>query len=180
MNSTRARICRFLCLILVLGVCTQGSGQQDTANAPLRLLDHLAGKWAMTGTLGGKPTTHDVEAEWILNREYLHLHEVSRKKKANGAPVYEAIVFIGWDPKAQQFACLWLDSTEAWDFTAPGIMRGKPIGTSIPLVFTVSPSEAFHTTFIYQENNKTWRLLIEDVTNGKSNRFADVRLTPLL
>ena len=179
MNS-RARACRLLCLILVLGVCTQGSGQQEAANAPLRLLDHLAGKWEMTGTLSGKHTTHYVEAEWILNREYLRLHEVSRERNANGTPVYEAIMFIGWEPKAQEFACLWLDSTEAWDFSAHGIMRGKPAQTSIPLVLNVSSSEALHTTFTYQANDKTWRLLIEDVTNGKSNRFADVRLTPLL
>ena len=32
------------------------------------LLDHLTGKWVLTGTSGGSETTHDVDAEWILNR----------------------------------------------------------------------------------------------------------------
>jgi hypothetical protein len=37
-----------------------------------------------------KPTTHDVDVDWVLKREYFRIHEVSRDKDAGGGPTYEA------------------------------------------------------------------------------------------
>ena len=120
----------------------------------------------MTGTLGGKRITHDVDATWVLKREYLQFHEVSREKDANGAPAYEAIVLLGWDAKANEYGCLWLDNTAAWDFSAHGLARGKKAGNSIPLVITLSAHESLHTTFRYDPTSDTWELTIDDVTDG--------------
>ena len=61
--------------------------------------------------LAGQQTAHNVQADWVLKREYLSIHEVSQEKDAKGDPAYEAIVFVSWDPKTQEYACLWLDST---------------------------------------------------------------------
>lgn len=36
------------------------------AAAPDGLLDEMTGHWVLTGTIGGKPTTHDVDVDWIL------------------------------------------------------------------------------------------------------------------
>jgi hypothetical protein len=38
----------------------------------------MTGHWVMTGTIRRQPTTHDVDAEWVLKREYLRIQEVSR------------------------------------------------------------------------------------------------------
>jgi hypothetical protein len=143
----------------------------------LQLLDRLAGDWVLQGTIGGKQATHDVHAEWVLNRGYLRLHEVSHEKNSSGSPAYEAIIFLSWDAKAQEYACLWLDSTEVWDFSAHGIGRAKRSGASIPWIFTMSPSNSIHTTFVYDQSSDTWKWFIDDVTNGKSDRFADVKLS---
>ncbi len=55
------------------------SGQQpiDGANAVLAdpLLDKMVGHWAMNGTLMGRPTMHSVEAKWVLNHQFLGIHE---------------------------------------------------------------------------------------------------------
>ena len=131
----------------------------------------------MKGMIGGKETTHDVQASWVLNREYLRLHEVSREKKPNGAPAYEAIVFIGWDDKAQQYTCLWLDSTAGNGLSAQTIARATPTANSIPFIFTISAADSLHTTFNYDSRADTWQWLIDDVQNGKTDRFADVKLT---
>src|SRR5580692_10114406 len=71
------------------------SAQQPTPRDPL--LDHLAGSWILQGTIGGHQITHDVESEWVLNHEYLKLHETSREKNAQGQPAYEAIILIERD-----------------------------------------------------------------------------------
>jgi hypothetical protein len=141
------------------------------------LLDHLSGDWVLKGTIGGKDTTHDIQASWVLNREYLRLHEVSREKNAGGAPAYEAIVFIGWDGKAHQYTCLWLDSTSGDGLSAQTIARATPSGNAIPFIFTISPTDSLHTTFSYDSRADTWQWLIDEEKDGKTDRFANVKLT---
>lgn len=41
------------------------------AAAPEALLDRMTGHWVLTGTIGKTSTTHDVDVDWILKREYL-------------------------------------------------------------------------------------------------------------
>lgn len=150
--------------------------QEPAKNSPLELLDHLAGQWVLQGTIAGKQTTHDVQAEWVLKREYLRLREVSREKDAKDDPAYEAIVFVSWDPKTQEYICLWLDSTTGGGLSAQGIAHAKKSGDSIPFLFTISPSESIHNTFVYDRGADTWKWLIDDYANGKTEGFADVKL----
>jgi hypothetical protein len=163
-------------VILCLVACALSSPAQNQSPDPLRLLDHLAGKWVLKGMIGGKQTTHDVKARWVLRHGYLELHEVSREKDVNGEPAYEAIVLVSWDPKVNQYACLWLDSTAGGALTSQTNCRAMPSGDSIPFIFTISPSESLHTTFTYRNATDTWQWLIDEEANGKTDRFADVTL----
>jgi hypothetical protein len=164
--------------VLCAAVCaTPTLGQPDADAAATRLLDHLAGRWVMEGIIAHRQVTHDMDATWVLNHEYLQLHELSREKNSSAAPAYEAIVFISWDAKAQQYTCLWLDSTAGGGLSADGIARGKKSNDSIPLLFTISPTDLIHTTFNYEAANDTWQLLIDNEERGKTQRFADVKLT---
>jgi hypothetical protein len=151
--------------------------QNAAAEAPTQVLDHLAGRWVMSGTIDGKQTTDDVDADWVLKREYIRLHEVSREKDAKGGPAYEAIVFLSWDAKKGEYSCLWLDNTAGGALSAEGIAHGKPTADAIPLVFMIAGKESLHTTFRYDARADNWQLTIDDVTSGKNDRFADVRMT---
>lgn len=162
---------------LILLLTFARASQAPPEYPPLALLERLAGHWAMNGTLGGRRITHDVDAGWVLKREYLQFHEVSREKDVTGTPDYEAIVLIGWNDKTNEYGCLWLDSTAAWDFSGHGLARGQRATNSIPLVITLSERESIHSTFRYDPSSDTWQLTIDDVTNGKADRFGDVRLT---
>ena len=163
-----AILCGMLCPVL--------RAQTAPVGASTGILDHLAGDWVLEGTIAGKPATHDIEATWMLNHEYLRLHEISRDKYPAGRAAYEAIVLLGWDPKGKQYDCLWLDTTAGGGLTGEGIGRGNQSGNSIPFTFVISASESIHTTFAYDEKQDTWRWIIDDETNGKLDRFADVRL----
>ena len=112
----------------------------------------------------------------MLKREYLRLHEISREKDARGDPAYEAIVFVSWDPKTQEYICLWLDSTAGGGLSAQGLAHGKKSGDSIPFLFTISPSDSIHNTFVYDRGADSWKWLIDNDANGKTERFADVKL----
>lgn len=77
-------VCSLFAALLLAGLC---HAQAPAANSPMELLDHLQGRWVLQGTIGGKPTTHDVQADWVLKQEYMRIHEVSREKDAKGDPV---------------------------------------------------------------------------------------------
>ncbi len=141
------------------------------------LLDHLAGRWLLDGTIEGKQTRHDVTAAWILNHEYLQLHEVSRERDSAGLPVYEAFVTLVWEKRTNEYGCLWLDNSASAMFSEKGIGRGKAVGNTIPFVFRSSATSAFHNTFEYIPESDSWKWYLDGEENGATHPFARLTLT---
>src|SRR6266513_6026478 len=102
------------------------------ALSPDSLFDRLIGHWVLRGTIARHATTHDVTFDWILGREYVQMHEVSRERAADGTPAYEAVVLFGRDPRSGEYACLWLDNTAASAFDPQGIGRERWPATRLP------------------------------------------------
>lgn len=171
------RIRWIVCALCLVMVCCPTWAESAMPVTVAALLNHLAGAWVLRGTIAGKPTVHDIQAMWVLNHEYLQIHEISREKDAGGGAAYEAIIYIGWDAKARQYTCLWLDTTSGEGLSSGVIARANPAGDSIPFLFPMSASDQIHTTFIYDKTSDSWQWLIDDVANGKSQRFADVKLS---
>ncbi len=140
------------------------------------LLDRMTGHWVLRGTIANEETTHDVDAFWVLNREYVQIHEVSRERDADGKPRYEAIVHVVWDPNAGETSCLWLDNTAAPTFSMDGVGRAKPATDAIPFVFT-GAGGGIRTTFAYDRARDEWSWTIDNESNGKLSPFARVKLT---
>lgn len=150
-----------------------------SAQAPVpetALLDHMTGSWTLEGTIAGRETTHDIEADWVLRREYIRIHETSREKNAQGQAAYEAIVFIAWDDVAREYRCLWLDSTGGGGLSAKGIARGERSGDEIAFLFKDSDGNV-HTAFAYSKSTDTWQWRIDNESDGKLASFARVKLT---
>jgi len=124
----------FRLAILAFLLVTSSSAFAQEPTRQDSLLDHLTGSWTLQGTIAGHETTHDIESEWVLNHEYLQLHETSRGKNAQGQPAYEAIVFIEWDKSSNEYKCLWLDSTSGGGLSAP-IAQGKRGNDEITFFF---------------------------------------------
>lgn len=149
--------------------------QQPTFTDPL--LDHLAGKWVLTGKMDRGRTTHEVTASWVLAHQYLELHEVSREKNKDGSPVYQATVYIGWDAKLKQYDCVWLDdygsiSTQSLGYAAKN-------GDTIAFVFQDrDDADRFHTTFTWHGADKNWTMDMDQESNGKLSPFARTTLSP--
>ena len=121
------------CLLFILFASTVA--RADVLQSTNGLMDHLVGRWVLSGTIAGKKTTHKVSAEWVLN----HFHEISKEKVAGGRPAYEALVFISFDSAANEYSRLWLDSTASSSFSpedAGHAKLTKDAATSIPLLVT--------------------------------------------
>ena len=162
---------RFLLALLLVAVAIPAQSFED------ELLDRFVGDWVMRGTIAGDEVVHDVRAGWILAHHYLQFTDVSREPDASGAPVYEAHVTIGWDEATQTYACLWLDVTGGEGLTNGVIGRAQREGDSIPFVFGMDETSAIHNTFIFDAETDTWRWVIDNVREGRRERFADVTLS---
>ncbi|MCX6544000.1 MAG: hypothetical protein NTV05_06245 [Acidobacteria bacterium] len=166
---------RFLALVAaVVALSSPTFAQQPATHATL--FDHLAGRWVLRGTIDNKQTTHDVDAQFVLNGGYIRLHEVSREKDAKGKPAYEAIVFISLDKKSGEYKVLWLDTTGNGGLSADAIGRATPSGNSLPFLFKTGSGDVFHTTFIYTPTTDSWQWAMDGESGGRLQPFARVTL----
>lgn len=141
------------------------------------LFQRLAGQWVLRGVIDGEQSVHDVDADLVLNGGYVRLHETSREKDPKGAPAYEAFVFVSVDRSSGVYNCLWLDNTSNAGLTGTGIAHGKPSGNSIPFIFFPGTAQTFHTTFVYEPANDTWKWLMDGEEHGVLHPFARVTLS---
>src|ERR1700759_2894720 len=140
------------------------------------LLDRLTGNWTLKGTIAGRETTNDIESEWVLNHEYLRLHEISREKNIQGQPAYEAIVMIEWDESSNEYKCLWLDSTAGGGLSAP-IAQGTRGNDENVFIFTDKEKKSgVRTKFSYSKDTDSRLWLIDNQDRGKVTPFARVKL----
>jgi len=140
-------------------------------------LSRLVGHWVLEGKISGKDTTHDVDAEWVLNHLYVRLHEVSREKDPKGRAAYEAIIYVTRDA-AGEYAVLWLDNTMSGGFAAEGVGRAKPEGESLPFVFKDARGEAsFKNIFVYDPASRSWAWVMDNVDKGVAKPFGRVKLS---
>jgi len=166
---------RYAVAFAALLAATPAPAQQATFNDSL--VDHLAGKWVLTGQMDKGPVTHDITAEWVLAHQYLELHEVSREKNMDGSPVYQAKVFIGWDAGKKIYDVVWLD--DYGSISTQSLGYATPNGNSLAFVFhNRDDAGGFHTTFTWHPENGTWSMDMDNMTAaGKTETFARTTLT---
>ena len=123
----------------------------------------------------GREAHHDVQAEWVLNHQFLRIHE----KTAAGAPAdehfYEATWFLGYDSVSERYVLHLLDVFGARFSETLGY--GIRDGDAIRFVFEY-PDGPFHTTFRWSREKESWEWLMEQKNKeGKWTNFADLTLT---
>lgn len=163
----------FISSVVLLFCAASVLAQQPALDSPL--LDHLVGKWVLTGDTQGTPTIHDVEAEWVLGHHYLRIHEISRVKNAKREPDYEADVYVAWNESSKQYACAWLDVFGGLSIQSIGV--GIPLENKIPFIFHDPKGVLnFENDFIYDPKTDTWQWVLDGVTNGVHKPFARYQL----
>jgi hypothetical protein len=168
----------FLCIALLIVLRSVDS----LAQAPEwhdELVDRMTGNWKLTGQVMGHDAHHAVQAEWVLNHQFLRIHE----KTATDAPPdehsYEATWFLGYDPVSERYILHLLDVFGARFSETLGY--GTRDGNALHFVFEY-PDGPFHTTFRWSPDN-SWEWLMQQKNvqqknnDGKWSDFADLHLT---
>jgi hypothetical protein len=139
------------------------------------LLDHLQGKWVMSGIIMGQPNTHDIDAQWVLNHQYLCFKETSREKNAQGQPDYDAAVYFGYDQATSRNLAIWLDTWGGFGKATVGYATRKE--DELHFHFRDDKGGDFHSVFTYDRKSDTWKVNMDSEENGKLKPFARVTLT---
>jgi hypothetical protein len=174
---SRLRI-TFALAALLLGVSNSAPSQDlDGPTHVFRdpLLDNMVGTWNLAGNVVGRPATHLVEAEWVLNHQFLRIHEKDQTPAANGSVPYEAIIMVGYDNASDRYVVHWNDIYGGRFSETLGY--GTRSGDEIRLVFEY-PDGPFHTTFRWlpDAHRWNWHMQSKDKT-GNWKDFADLNLT---
>jgi hypothetical protein len=163
-----------IAVFAILLASATAAAQQAPVASPL--LDHLTGHWVLRGEIAGKPTTHDVDAEWVLQHHYVRIHEVSRDKDAKGQPQYEAMVFVGLSDTPKAYTCVWLDLYGGTSIESIGV--AEPTENKLPFAFKNEKNEvSFRNDFIYDPATGGWQWRMDNVEKDVAKPFGRVKLT---
>ena len=174
---------RCLSILLFALICSSAAHAADLPqplDGPNRifqdeLLDHMTGSWTMTGSLIGAPVRHRVDAHWILNHQFLEIHEQDMAAPKGGEPAYEAMPIVGYDNVSERYVAHWIDNYGGRFSETLGY--GKRTGDTIEFVFEY-PDGPFHTAFRWRPDRQQWQwLMTRRNATGKWVGFADMTLT---
>jgi len=102
------------------------------------------GNWKLTGNVMGRAAEHSVAVEWVLNHQFLRVHEKDNAPATNDRVPYEAMIMVGYDNTSDRYSLIGMTSSA-------GVFRktlgyGTRSGDEIRFVFEY-PDGPFHTTF---------------------------------
>jgi hypothetical protein len=141
----------------------------DRAPFQDEFLEKLAGRWNLTRTVRGTAHENTVEADWVLDHQFLRIH----MKDMATPPKYEAEVYIGYDETAKRYVAHWMD-TYGGRFSLMGY--GVREGNSLPFTFEDADATV-RNTFTYDPTNQTWTcLIVQKVKDGDWKTFAEDKL----
>lgn len=164
---------RMLALAAALSFAGEAAAEQPTLQDAL--LDKLQGKWVITGAIAGEETVDDLDVAWVNQHQYLRLHEVSRGRRPNGRPRYEATVYIGWNQPTAKYGIVWLDDFGGLSTQSVGL--APKAANRLAFVFTNPDGSFTRTTMSFDPASKGWSWTIDEDRAGKLSRFATLRLT---
>jgi hypothetical protein len=118
------------------------------------LLDKMAGNWKVAGAIRGRLAEQSVEAQWVLNHQFLQVHEKGAPDPKTGAPTYEAMVMIGYDHTSERYVAHWTDIYGGRFSETLGY--GVRSGDQIEFVFEY-PDGPFRTTFRWLADKMQWQ-----------------------
>ena len=152
----------------------------SSAQAPAEwrdLVDHMAGTWKMEGQVMGNAAHHHVQADWVLNRQFLHIEEKTSAAAPDSERRYEAIWFLGYDSVSERYVMHLMDGFGARFSETLGY--GIRLGNQIRFVFEY-PDGPFHTIWRWKPENDSWEWSMEQKDKiGKWAPFANLKLTKI-
>lgn len=175
-DSKRVPAALLFCLLFFSPLSFSQETSPDGPQHPFQdeLVSNLSGSWKVSGTIRGQTATQTVDALWVLNHQFLQIHEKGLAA-AGGGPAYEAIVMLGYDNASERYVAHWIDIYGGRFSETLGY--GTRSGDQIEFVFEY-PDGPFRTTFHWLADKNQWQWMMRTKNqSGKWVDFANLTLT---
>ncbi len=141
------------------------------------LLDHLVGKWEVTSIAHGDKSTAVLEAEWVLNHQFLHYKFTGNETIPRiGAPM-EIECYIGYNHIENRYVILGM-SIFGVDYFE-GFSYGSRNGNEIKVVQKAN-DQAEPTNiqrYLWEPSSNSWTIQSRQEKGGKEGEvFLDMEL----
>lgn len=139
------------------------------------LVDHMAGTWKVECQIMGHEAHHELQADWVLNHQFLRMHENTAATAPKGEHPYEAVWYLGYDSVSERYVLHLMDVFGARFSETLGY--GTREANQIRFTFEY-PDGPFHTIYRWDPEKDTWQWLMEQKDkNGKWVPFSALKLT---
>ena len=141
------------------------------------LLDHLVGKWVATGIVHGNPATLNIEAEWVLEHQYLRIHEQGAENVPGMPFPFEGVLFVGYQQTGKRYVA---HEMTVWggDDPTEGFLHAIRTGDEIKLVGKDGTEVMRVQRFTWDPVSRSWHIESRPVKAGKEGEpFIDLTAT---
>ena len=169
MKKLAAALCLLVCFL-----SSPAATPQLPPPSQDELLQKMVGTWKVEGHVRGTPAHHTITAEWILNRQFVRLHETISADAPKSEKPYDALWFIGYDDVSDRYVIHLLDIFGPRFSETLGYGTRK--GNAMVFIFEY-PDGPFHNTMTFLPESGAWHWLLEQKEKGQWSTFADFQIT---
>ena len=140
------------------------------------LLNHLVGKWDAAAIVHGQKFTLNLEAEWVLNHQYLHIHLKSHEVIPWLKVPFEGEFFFGYNQTNKQYT---VHEMTVHGTSGPyeGFCYGYRSGNEFKAVAKFSADSITVQSFVWEPASGSWNIKSRWVVAGKgSEPFLEMKL----
>ena len=116
------------------------------------LVSHLTGSWKVEGKVVGNDAHHDVQVDWVFNRQFLRITEKTSANAPAAERPYDAIWYLGYDATSERYVLHLIDTFGARFSETLGY--GIRDGNQIHFIFEY-PDGPFHNTYRWNATEKS-------------------------
>lgn len=166
-------------LFVSLTICSFAQTGPDTTRFFDDLMDHLVGKWDVSAIVYGQKFTLDREAEWVLDHQYIRIHEKSREVIPWLKTPFERTIFIGYNRLNKRYIVYELTVHGAGGPIRPeGFSYAERTGNELKTTLTNGSDMVINQRFTWEPESGTWRFHGRRVIDGKEQEpHVDQRAT---
>jgi len=149
---------------------TDGSFHDD-------LLNNLVGKWDVAAMAHGESFTLNLEAEWVMNHQYLHIHFKSHEVVPWLKVPFESELFFGYNQTNKRYTVHEM-TVHGDDGPYEGFCYAYQTGNEFKLVKKHAGSDnATISRFTWEPMAKTWNIDMRLLVDGKEGEpLVDMKL----
>jgi hypothetical protein len=158
-----------LIILIFLAPCSFAQTAGDTATRfHDDLLNNFVGKWDVSATVHGQKFTLEREAEWIINHQYLRIHEKSHEVIPWLNVQFERTIFIGYNPRSKRYLVYEL-TVHGGDVPhqPEGLYYAERRGNELKMVTTKGSEVVANVQFTWDPASSSWHFQARRVIAGK-------------